>query len=24
VHERGIEPHIPVVDKSARTDGTFA
>jgi len=24
VHERGIEPHIPVFDKSARTDGTFA
>jgi transposase len=24
VHERGIEPHIPVVDKSARTDGTFS
>jgi hypothetical protein len=23
VHERGIEPHIPVFDKSARTDGTF-
>ena len=21
VHERGIEPHIPVFDKSARTDG---
>ncbi|WP_367160980.1 IS1182 family transposase [Kozakia baliensis] len=24
VDERGIEPHIPVFDKSARTDGTFA
>jgi hypothetical protein len=23
VHEKGIEPHIPVFDKSARTDGTF-
>jgi uncharacterized protein YoaH (UPF0181 family) len=23
VHERGIEPHIPVFDKSARKDGTF-
>jgi transposase len=23
VHERGIEPHIPVFDKSARDDGTF-
>jgi len=23
VNERGIEPHIPVFDKSARTDGTF-
>jgi hypothetical protein len=23
VHEQGIEPHIPVFDKSARTDGTF-
>jgi hypothetical protein len=23
VHERGIEPHIPVFDKSQRTDGTF-
>jgi transposase len=23
VHERGIEPHIPVFDKSARIDGTF-
>ena len=23
VHERGIEPHIPVFDKSERTDGTF-
>ena len=24
VHERGIEPHIPVFDKSAREDGTFS
>ncbi len=24
VHERGIEPHIPVFDKSGRTDGTFS
>ena len=24
VHERGIEPHIPVFDKSARTDDTFS
>jgi transposase len=23
VHERGIEPHIPVFDNSRRTDGTF-
>jgi len=23
VHERGIEPHIPVFDKSQRQDGTF-
>ena len=23
VHERGIEPHIPVFDKSQRRDGTF-
>ncbi len=23
VHERGIEPHIPVFDKSARSDGTY-
>jgi len=23
VHERGIEPHIPVFDKSGRSDGTF-
>src|SRR3954452_13197630 len=23
VQERGIEPHIPVFDKSARSDGTF-
>jgi transposase len=24
VHERGIEPHVPVIDKSERTDGTFS
>ncbi len=24
VHERGIEPHIPVFDKSRRTDGIFS
>ena len=24
VYEQGIEPHIPVFDKSARTDGTFS
>ena len=24
VDERGIEPHIPVFDKSERTDGTFS
>jgi transposase len=24
VHERGIEPHIPVFDKSSRKDGTFS
>jgi transposase len=24
VHERGIEPHIPVFDKSRRKDGTFS
>ncbi len=24
VHERGIEPHIPVFDKSRRTDRTFS
>ena len=24
VHDRGIEPHIPVVDKSQRPDGTFS
>jgi transposase len=24
VDERSIEPHIPVIDKSARTDGTFS
>jgi transposase len=24
VHEKGIEPHVPVFDKSARTDGTFS
>ena len=23
VHERGIEPHIPVFDKSSRNDGSF-
>ena len=23
VEERGIEPHIPVFDKSKRADGTF-
>jgi transposase len=23
VHEKGIEPHVPVFDKSGRTDGTF-
>ena len=23
VHERGIEPHVPVFDKSARADGAF-
>jgi transposase len=23
VHERGIEPHVPVFDKSARSDGSF-
>jgi hypothetical protein len=23
VHERGIEPHIPVFDKSRRIDGTY-
>ena len=23
VNERGIEPHIPVLDKSDRKDGTF-
>ena len=23
VHERGIEPHVPVFDKSGRTDGSF-
>jgi hypothetical protein len=23
VHERDIQPHIPVFDKSARRDGTF-
>ena len=23
VHEQGIEPHIPVFDKSTRKDGTF-
>ena len=24
VHEQGIEPHIPVFDKSQRRDGTFS
>jgi hypothetical protein len=24
VHERGIEPHIPVYDKSERSDGIFS
>jgi hypothetical protein len=24
VQERGIEPHIPVFDKSQRSDGTFS
>ena len=24
VHDQGIEPHIPVFDKSRRTDGTFS
>ena len=24
INERGIEPHIPVFDKSQRTDGTFS
>jgi hypothetical protein len=24
MHERGVEPHIPVFDKSARQDGTFS
>ena len=24
VDDRGIEPHIPVLDKSQRTDGTFS
>lgn len=24
VHERGIEPHIPVFDRSRRSDGTFS
>ncbi len=24
INERGIEPHIPVFDKSRRTDGTFS
>ena len=24
VNEHGIEPHIPVFDKSQRTDGTFS
>jgi hypothetical protein len=24
VHEQGIDPHIPVIDKSVRQDGTFS
>jgi transposase len=24
VHEKGIDPHIPVIDKSVREDGTFS
>lgn len=24
VHEKGIEPHVPVLDKAWRTDGTFS
>ena len=24
VYEHGIEPHVPVFDKSARSDGTFS
>ncbi len=24
VHEKGIEPHVPVLDKSVRQDGTFS
>jgi hypothetical protein len=24
VHERGIEPHIPVIDHSKREDGSFS
>src|SRR4051812_767426 len=24
VHERGIEPHVPVFDKPKRTDGSFS
>ena len=24
VHDQGIEPHIPVIDKSTREDGTFS
>lgn len=24
VHDQGIEPHIPVIDKSERIDGTFS
>jgi hypothetical protein len=24
VHERGIEPHIPVFDHSKRSDGTYS
>lgn len=24
VHDQGIEPHIPLIDKSGRIDGTFS
>ncbi|MNJ31218.1 hypothetical protein D3C77_258450 [compost metagenome] len=24
VNDRGIAPHIPIIDKSGRTDGTFS